>query len=74
MISYLSVDVTGYTGKKWTNSEILRHNFTLRVSTGVFESRTLSSIYIYIYIIKSWCYCIGNYRHYRQAFGYVAPN
>ena len=28
------------------NSEILRHNFTLRVSTEAFESRILSSIYI----------------------------
>ena len=26
----------------------LRHNFMLRVSTGVYESRILSSLYIYI--------------------------
>ena len=32
--------------EKRTNSEILLHNFTLCVSTGVFESRTLSSICI----------------------------
>ena len=29
--------------KKRTNPEILHHNFTLRVSTAVFDSRTLSS-------------------------------
>ena len=37
---------------------MLRHNITIRPSTGVYESRTLSSvyiyIYIYIYIMNSW--------------------
>jgi len=31
--------------EKQTNSEILHHNFTPRISTGVFDSKTLSSIY-----------------------------
>ena len=38
------------TGK--LREEVLRHNFTIRPSTGVYESRILSSVYIYI--MNSW--------------------
>ena len=33
--------------RKRANSEVLHHNFMIRPSTGVYESRTLSSVYIY---------------------------
>ena len=43
--------------EKRANSEVLRHNFTIRPSTGVYESRILSSVYIYyeLLIIGSNC-------------------
>ena len=36
----------------------LRHNFTLRISTGVYGSRILSSLYIYI--INSWYHSMND--------------
>ena len=34
--------------RKWANSEKLHHNFMICPSTGVYESRILSSVYIYL--------------------------
>ena len=38
--------------RKRANPEVLRYNFTICPSTGVYESRILSSVYIYI--MNSW--------------------
>ena len=56
MILCLAVDVTGYTGN---NAEILRHNFTLRVSTEAFESRILSSIYKLLTLARMYVHTLN---------------
>ena len=45
MILY-SVAMSFIIQEKWINPKLLHHNFTLRVSTGIYGSRILSSTYI----------------------------